>query len=292
LAVLTGNSVTIAAGAVSTTITGTFPATYFVSQPGASWATDCIVTGKSATGFTITFTIPAPAGGGTVDWVAYSTAGVSGAGGTTQLADYRTDLRYLLHDLSDSIWSLAIKDSFLNKALQRRDLDTGANRTLITFVLTAGTDTYSFATLGNQSVFDVVGIALIFTGTRVVLDQRSYTELTAQKRPWTTYRGLPEAWCRYGPSSVIFGPTPSTTYTTEWDCCVFSPPMIAASDTDPLPYPWTQPVPYYAAYLAKLNEGQGDEAADFFRQYREQVDTAMNARVGMLPTSYPQVVRI
>ena len=288
----TGATVTIGAGAVSTAVTGTFPSTYFVPQPGASWATECIITGKSATGFTITFTVPAPAGGGSVDWVAFFTAGVGGSAGTTQLADFRTDLRYLLHDLSDSIWSLAIKDSFLNKALQRRDLDTGANRTLVTFALTAGTDTYTFTTLGNTSVFDVVGIALIYSGTRIVLDQRSYTELTAGRRPFTTYRGLPEAFCRYGPASVIFAPSPSIAYSTEWDCCVFSPPMIAASDTDPLPYPWTQPIPYYAAYLAKLNEGQGDEAAEFFRQYREQIDTAMNARVGMLPTAYPQVVRI
>lgn len=288
----TGAVVTIVAGATSKAIVGTFPGTYFVPKPGATWATDCIVTGKSATGFTITFTVPCPAGGGTIDWVAFYTAGVGGGGGTTSLADFRTDLRYLLHDLSDSIWSLAIKDSFLNKALQRRDLDTGANRTLITLALVAGTDTYSFTTLGNTSVYDVVGIDLVYVSTRIVLDQRSYTELTAQKRPWTTYQGLPEAWCRYGPASVIFGPTPGSAYTTHWDCCVFSPPLIAVSDTDPLPYPWTQPVPYYAAYLAKMNEGQFDEAADFFRQYREQIDTAMNARVGMLPTAYPQVVRL
>lgn len=289
---ITGATVAITAAAVSKAIAGSFPASYFVPKPGASWATDCIITNKATTGFTITFTTPAPAGGGTVDWVAYATDAVIGGPGTTQLADYRTELRYLLHDLSDSIWSLAIKDSFINKGMARRDLDTGCNRTRITLVLTVGTDTYSFSTLGNERVFDVIGIALTYVGTRVVLDQRSYTELTAQKRPWTTYQGLPEAWCRYGPQSVIFGPTPGTAYSTQWDCCIFAAPLVAATDVDPMPYPWTQAVPYYAAYLAKLNESQWDEAADLFRQYREQIDTAMNARVGMLPTAYPQVVRL
>ena len=53
----TGATIIVGAGATFSTVTGTFPGTYFVPQPGASWATECPVTGKSATGFTISGTV-------------------------------------------------------------------------------------------------------------------------------------------------------------------------------------------------------------------------------------------
>src|SRR3990167_11213611 len=68
----------------------------------------------------------------------------------------------------------------------------------------AGTDTYTLTTIGNTSVFDVVGIALTYGSQRVILNHLSYTDLTARYRAWTSYRGTPECWARYGPASIVF----------------------------------------------------------------------------------------
>jgi hypothetical protein len=51
-------------------------------------------------------------------------------------------------------------------------------------------------------------------------------------------------------------------------------------------YPYTNAVPYYAAYKGKFNERQYDEAELFKQQYDMQIQTAVNARVGMMPSHY------
>ena len=280
----------VTAGAVSVTITGSFATPYAVSI-SPDWNTGFMVTGKTSAQFVVTFAVPVPAGGGNLDWIVSAASGVAGAAGTVTLADYRTVLRRLLHDTNDVYWTLADKDSYLNEGIGQRDLDTGGNRSLITFVLTVADDTYTFTDLGNTRVFDIVGINLIYNNLRIVLDQFSFSELNAQVRQYSPpYQWAPLAWARYGPNQVVFAPAPSIAYTTEWDCCLFSSPLVNASDTDPLPYPYTQAVTFYAAYKAKLARRQFDEAESFLRQYQDKVLNATNARTGFVPSLYPSTL--
>src|SRR3990167_4203413 len=155
---ITGATQAVTAAATSVTITGTFATPYQISIT-PDWNTTFVFSGKTTAQFVITFGTPAPAGGGNVDWIVLSPAGVGGGAGTVTLANCRTELRRLLHDPNDDYWSLADKDSAINLGLQRRDLDSGQNRTLVSYTLVAGTDTYTLTTIGNTSVFDVVGIA-------------------------------------------------------------------------------------------------------------------------------------
>src|SRR5438128_2683384 len=124
------------------------------------------------------------------------------------LSDYLTDLRTLLHDPNDVFWPVATKTRAINLAIQRRDLDTGANRQLVTYTLTVGVDTYTFPQIGVANVFDVVGINLIFVSNRAILANTSFRRLNKLYRPWTPYQGVCEGWARYGPNTIVFGPTP------------------------------------------------------------------------------------
>lgn len=136
-------------------------------------------------------------------------------------------------------------------------------------------------------IFDVVGLNLIYIAQRVVLLQFSFTKLNVFKRPWVPYQAIPEGWCRYGTSQVIIGPQPSLNYLTEWDCAMYSEPLVNLTDTDPVPFPYTiRLVPKYACYLAKMNERQYDEANLFLQSYMQEVDVSRNQRVGMLPSAY------
>lgn len=205
------------------------------------------------------------------------------------LATHLATLNRYLHDPDNRFWPQTDKIAYVNQAIQYRDLTTGQNRSLIPFTLTAADDTYTFTDLGNTRVFDVVGINLIYVGKRIVLDSLSYTELNVNFRVYTSgsYQGYPAAWCRYGLNQVIFGPSPSVAYATEWDCCQVSADLSALADADPLPYPYTEPVPYYAAYLAKLNERQYEEAQGFWEQWRLATNAAVSSRAGQVPTMYP-----
>ena len=270
-----GAVATIAAAATSHAVASLTLSTPYAISGAPSWVTAWSVGAKTASGFTLTFAAPCPAGGG-----------------TATLADYLAELRRLLHDENDNFWSAVDKTAYINAGMQRRDLDSGQNRVLISKTLTAGTALYSFSDLSNDAIFDVIGIAVINGSTRIQLNQYSYSELSVAARAWTTYQSLPRAFCRYGPSQVYLAPIPVSAYVSEWDCSVYSDPLVATTDVDPLPFPYTKPVAYYAAYEAKLYERAFDEADAFLTQYQQQLQVALTARVGTVPSLYSGVVRV
>lgn len=199
--------------------------------------------------------------------------------------DYITSARRLLHDPTGQYWNTTDQLSNVNEAVKMRDRVTGGNRSLIEYSLTAGTGVYTFTDLGNTRVFDVVGITVLFNGLRIVLEQVSYTRLVTLYRAWNTYRDVPIAFARYGAASVRIGPLPSSDYDTEWDCCVVSADL-AATDEDPLPYPYTEPVPYWAAYLCKINGQKWEEAEAFKAQFYDLCNSVEGTRTGVLPSAY------
>lgn len=208
------------------------------------------------------------------------------------LDDYRAECRRYVHDAADLYWSSADKTAYINRAIQQRDFDTGANRTLVTASLTINQAAYTLSTIvSNTRVFDVVGINLIYGSTRIVLEQRSFTDLNAQYRPWTTTASRPVAWAKYNSTTIYFGPTPGVAYSTEWDCCQVSADLSSGTDADVLTGIYTNPVAWYACYLCKTNERQYEEASWFLEQYQMRIAACQGARAGLLPSAYPVNVR-
>jgi len=203
------------------------------------------------------------------------------------LGDYKTELRTLVHDPGDVYWTVTQKEAAINRAIQQRDVDTAANREIIELTLDEDEDTYTLTDLGNDRVFDVVGINLLVGSTRVVLGNVSYTQLNARYRPFTGAQSLPVAWAKYNPTTIIFGPKPGVAYDTEWDCCLTSENLEGDDDTDVLIGKYTVPVPFYAAYLLKFNERQYAEADVFLDAYYKRIATCQGGRAGLLPTAYP-----
>ena len=72
---------------------------------------------------------------------------------------------------------------------------------------------------------------------------------------------------------------------------MLSTTLVLASDADPLAYPYTKPVPYYAAYLAKVNQRRFDEAEVFFGYYIRHMRDIEGARVGQMVSAYTETRR-
>jgi len=183
------------------------------------------------------------------------------------LATYRADARRILHDVNGDTWSDSTLNSFINEAIPKRDRITLCNRQLQSLTLTLGTDgPYPFSGLPSPRVFDVIGINLIFSGSRLVLARRSFTMLNVRVRQLSpSWQGVPMVYAVYGSASpgVYFAPSPSIAYVTEWDTAVYSAALSSDSSDDGIAYPFTEPVKYYVASLAQLN-GQRFEAADMY----------------------------
>lgn len=204
----------------------------------------------------------------------------------SSLSDYLTDVERMLHDTTNSYWSENDLTAWINRAIKQRDRDTGMNRAITTFTLTPGTNVYAIASV-SPTAFDVFSIILNYSNTRQLLAQLPYTQLTAYVQGINFYSQVSLAYAKYGAGSIYFAPAPDQAYSTEWDCLVASPDLVNASDADPLPAPWTDPVPFLACSFAKIQIQQYDEADRFKQLYRDRLDEVMaNARSSMIAAPY------
>lgn len=285
MATAIGGTETVIGGAVSATVTfaGAAPA-YTVSGITPSWPTICYVdpASKSGAGFVVQFTTPAPPAGGTFDWeIIAQTASAS------SLEQYLDDLKDLLHDDDNIYWDQTRMTRYINRGLQKRDRDTGQNRVLIPFTTTIGQDIYTFTDLGNEDVFDMIGLNLQYNGLRYVMGCVSFTELNMSLRTYVTpFQWAPCVWARYGPQQFIVAPAPAIAYVLEVDCAQITPKdyLVALTDTDPLPAPYDAPVKYWAARLAKIRERAYDEAAEFEQMYKDEIVSLDANKVGKVPS--------
>lgn len=209
---------------------------------------------------------------------------------TVALSDYLQMTADLLHvSAADAYgyWGQAKLIRFINDAKRKRDLLTGAYRTLVSLALTIGQEAYTFTnTAGMERAFDVNAIYLTYGNQRIVLGQVPFTELTRDQRVWTNYQSVPTKFAKLTPYSVYLAPTPGVAYATVWDVSSYTADLAATTDTDALPYPYTEPIPYGAAQLAKIDERQYDEADWFEDQFFSHLSEAVLAKTGVVPNYY------
>ena len=284
-----GGTETITGGVASqgVTFTGTVTTTYTITQLTPSWNTTVFVdpASKLTTGFTVQFGTPAPPAGGSLDWGILAQVAAEHS-----LANYLDCVRDLLHDPEDVYWTAAQKTSYINQGLQKRDRETGQNRVLISFTTTIGTDTYTFTDLGNENVFDLIGMYLIYGNLRVPMGSGSLSELNERLRWYRpAFQMAPVGFSRYGPAQFIVAPAPASAYVLELDCAQITPKdyLVSLTDTDPLPAPFDAPVCYWAARMAKYNERAYDEAREFEQNFNDEVnrlDANKVGTVGIIPS--------
>lgn len=201
------------------------------------------------------------------------------------LTDYLNRVRRLLHDANSTYWSDADLTDYINMAMQQRDRDTGQNRLLVTYSLVVGQTTYNVSTV-NSAAFDVLGIVLIYSNVRVVLMQTDYTDLAGRFLTVQNFNQLPAAFAKYGAGKVVIGPPPNQTYSTEWDCLITSTALVNGTDADPLPYPWTDPVPFKACEFAKQELGEYDLAQQYRTQYQQRLNEVQAGARGQMVANY------
>ena len=214
------------------------------------------------------------------------------------LASYRTRTLRVLRDSTQQFFntggnaagsaaSYGDLDAWINQGIRWRDLWSGGSRKYKAAVaLTPGLDQYNFTTLfPGETVLDMPYLWLIFGSTRYQLSERPFGEVTSRARGLVGFTNVPAMWCRYGATGLFIATAPSGSYTADFDVVTLSGTLANPGDADPLPYPYTEPVPYYAAALAR-GEGQRQwDEADRFREMAEQkMRDIEGARVGELPS--------
>lgn len=138
-----------------------------------------------------------------------------------------------------------------------------------------GSGATAVANIIQDDTVDVSNCTLIWNSMRTNVRNMAFTDFSAAFRAWVNYSYLPAAYSVYA-SSIYIGPYLSTAYAFELDCIMIPEPLLNYTDSGSIPEPFVEPVKYYAAYLAKLNE-QGLTAAQAFLQlYLQTTAWALN----------------
>jgi hypothetical protein len=193
------------------------------------------------------------------------------------LFDYQKRTQLLLHDPKIERFNIFDLASYINTARRQ--------------VAGEGECVRNYATLpvgppAQQYPFSSIVLGTPATGILEVLNIRMATWQVAMgakrmtTRAWEFFNeyvlnnpvpvaGPPAIWAQYGQGALgsIFINLPDTTYTLNLDTVCLPIPLALDTDPEAIPFPWTDAVPYYAAYVALLTAGNMDGAQGMFQQY-------------------------
>lgn len=156
---------------------------------------------------------------------------------------------------------------------------SGATATAQTSLLNTvnqGQEVYPFSGVdltpfpGVGSIVTVKSVSIIYANYRYSIPVYSFSRYQALIRQYPfQYQYVPTMGAQFGQGtngSFYLYPIGSQTYQMEWDCFCVPSDILTDQDVEALPqYPWTDGVPFLAAYYAFL-EMQNLNAANFYNQ--------------------------
>lgn len=220
------------------------------------------------------------------------------------LTAYQTQTRNLLQNPSapTALYDTASINLWINLARGQLAGEAACIQVLGTLITAVGTQTYVFSSINTSSVVGVQGPLNVRMVTRAVTGGGQMLN----PWPWEWFNqyylattgianSAPTDWTQYGQGAkgqLYLSPTPDNLYTLRLDTICY--PINLADDTtvEAIPYPWTDAVPYLAAYYALLSAQTGarqGEANAMFERYTEFVARARRfSTSAVLPFQYEQ----
>lgn len=131
------------------------------------------------------------------------------------------------------------------------------------------------------STIDVLNLTLFWGNSRIPLRYMAWTEFNAKLRYQQNYVGRPVAFSIYGQGEIYVGPVPDQSYPIELDTVILPAALLTSTPSalDVIVDPFTQPVSFYAAYLAQYYQQAYAEADVFKQEYQRQAQSALNTTV-------------
>lgn len=175
-------------------------------------------------------------------------------------------------------------DTAANTALTVTDsTGSGASLTAVLSganITTVGQEIYTFASRvaaaqqinsGVRNILGVLSVSVSWGSMKPMLDRRTWTDFQANFRAWTTgFQGQPAVWAQYGQGvtgSIYLCPIPAQVLNMDWDTFCSPSALVNDATAEALPYPWTDVVQYYAAFLAYSNSQRQADADAMMKLY-------------------------
>jgi hypothetical protein len=217
------------------------------------------------------------------------------------LFDYLKRTRLLLHDESFARYRDGDLTSFINTARGQIAGEGECVRVYGSLPLTPPTQQYSFSAItfptGTQGVAGPINVRMVtyqIPGTQgqVMIAPREweYFNQFVLSNP-VPVAGAPDEWAQFGQgaSGTLFVPLPDLPYVLACDTVCYPSPLVFDTDPDAVPYLFTDAVPYFAGYLAKITAGDAEGAKGMFQLYQMFMARARGmANPSVLPHQYEQ----
>lgn len=187
------------------------------------------------------------------------------------------DTRRLLHDGSSTYFSDTDLTRWINEGLRQRDRDTSKNRKVVNGQLKVGINFYTFTTDIDPNAYDLISLVVLYGNRVLEVQPEAYTVARTLYQPYPTFQQVPQVFARYGASQIYLAPAPLQTYTVEWDVCVTSVDLVNPTDPDVLPGIWSEPVPYWAAHVAKTQLQQTNKSQEMLNEYQRRISDLLNS---------------
>jgi len=187
------------------------------------------------------------------------------------LTAYQQQTSRLLHDTGNVNYSLSDINYYIGVARNQLALDAQCIRANISVNLTTGSQQVFFSSIPASGQAGV--------GLPVVVRQVFYGQTKLENRSWewftyfytaTTVVGPPAIWSQQqtGTSGSFFVyPQPDAPYSVSLDTVFLPIALVNDSTVEAIGYPWTDAIPYFAAYLAFLNSNREQDAQAMWQMY-------------------------
>lgn len=217
------------------------------------------------------------------------------------LSSYLADTALLLNDPNNQYYSVTTLTTFINRARRWISVRSLQPRVLVTTLSTvANQETYAL-TLANSAVAAVAGVAAPYGIVGVSVQQGNYfiaigrkdfPSFQADERILDgTLKNYPDKFTTYnrGQLQVIyFFPVPAAIYAMWWDIACTPINLTSDGDTEAIPLPWTEIIPFAAAQLACVTQQRWADAQGFKGTVDDMLNEATAAEMPfMRPDWYP-----
>lgn len=189
--------------------------------------------------------------------------------------------------------------TYINLARSKVATDGECVRVLGTLNMVSGTQQYSFAGI---NLGGAVGVAQVMT-VRTINYAIAGGFRTILPRPWAWFNyyvlndptpvpGFPTIWVQYGQglSGSLYFNIPDFAYPLTMDTVCIPVPLVDDNTDEAIPYPWTDAVEFYAAWLALLQLQRTAHAEQMYGRYTRMMGLASSeATPTILPNDYERV---
>jgi len=147
---------------------------------------------------------------------------------------------------------------------------------------------------GVKEIIAIQSLAISWGSWKPVMKfQGAFTLFQAYCRAWNLGQSnWPAVWCQYGQGSagsIYLFPIPSEIAQMDLDCYCYPIDLLVDSDVEAVPHPFTEAIPWYAAYWAYLSIKDFDSASIMLNGFKDNMREARAfVSPAMIPDAYPQ----